>query len=171
MSSLTWQCQIWHLTMFVIVSSYVHVSPSLNMLHLVLFLAYSEHNPAKHLIPSKLVEFISLKQIMRTNIFIATWFTEMLVVNVVINDHQQRPILGILMSLQLAHLSIQLQTSRLQHVCHQDPSLRMSQDLLPGHRSRSWWQHHEGHLLPDGLEVTSAHMVGKPPTKPHQLQG
>ena len=70
MSSLTWQCQIWHLTMFVIVSSYVHVSPSLNMLHLVLFLAYSEHNPANHLIPPKLVEFVSLKQIMCRNIFI-----------------------------------------------------------------------------------------------------
>ena len=120
------------------ISSYIHVSQSLHMLHLVLFLAYSEHNPAKHLKPPKLVEFVSSKKIMFRNIFILTLFTKMLVVNVVINDHQQRPILGILMSLQLAHLSIQLQTSRLQHVCHQDPSLRMSQDLLPGHRSRSW---------------------------------
>ena len=29
MSSSTWQCQIWHLTMFIMVSSYIHVSPSL----------------------------------------------------------------------------------------------------------------------------------------------
>ena len=72
MSSSTWQCQIWHLTVFIVVSSYIHVSSSLHTLHLVLFLAYSEHNPAKHLIPPKLVEFISLKQIMGTNIFIAT---------------------------------------------------------------------------------------------------
>ena len=28
-SSSTWQCQIWHLTMFIMVSSYIHVSPSL----------------------------------------------------------------------------------------------------------------------------------------------
>ena len=29
MSSSTWQCQIWHLTMFIMVSSYIHISPSL----------------------------------------------------------------------------------------------------------------------------------------------
>ena len=28
-SSSTWQCQIWHLTIFIMVSSYIHVSPSL----------------------------------------------------------------------------------------------------------------------------------------------
>ena len=28
-SSSTWQCLIWHLTMFIMVSSYIHVSPSL----------------------------------------------------------------------------------------------------------------------------------------------
>ena len=58
MSSSTWQCKIWHLTMFIMVLYYIHVSPSLYMLHLMLFLAYSEHNPAKHLKPSELVEFV-----------------------------------------------------------------------------------------------------------------
>ena len=61
------------------------------MLHLVLFIAYFVHNPAKHLKPPKLVEFVSLKQIMHRNIFIPTLFTEMLVVNIVINDHQHTP--------------------------------------------------------------------------------
>ena len=61
------------------------------MLHLVLFRAYFGHNPAKHLKPPKLVEFISLKQIMHRNIFIPTIFTKKLVVNVVINNHQQPP--------------------------------------------------------------------------------
>jgi len=70
MSSSTWQCQIWNLTMFMVVSSYIHVSQSLHMLHLVLFLAYSERNLAKHFRPPKLVEFVSLKQIMHRNIFI-----------------------------------------------------------------------------------------------------
>ena len=76
--------------MFMVVSSYIHVSQSLRMLHLVLFLAYSEYNPAKHLKPPKLVEFVSLKQIMHKNMFIPTLITEKLVVDVVINDHQQR---------------------------------------------------------------------------------
>jgi hypothetical protein len=70
-------------------SSYVHVSPFLRLLLLVLFLAYSEHNPAKHLKPPKLVEFIGSKKIMHRIIFIPTLFTEMLVVDVIINDHQQ----------------------------------------------------------------------------------
>jgi len=48
--------------MFVVVSSYILVSQSLHMLHLVLFLAYSEHNLTKHLKPPKLVEFVSLKE-------------------------------------------------------------------------------------------------------------
>ena len=61
------------------------------MLHLVLFLAHSEHNPAKHLKPPKLMEFVSLTQIMHRNIFIPTLFTEMMVVNIVINDHQHTP--------------------------------------------------------------------------------
>ena len=69
-SSSTWKCQIWHLTMFIVVPSYIHVSQSLHMLHLVLFLAYSERNLAKHFRPPKLVEFVSLKQIMHRNIFI-----------------------------------------------------------------------------------------------------
>ena len=90
MSSSTWQCQIWNLTMFVVVSSYIHVSQSLHMLHLVLFLAYSEHNLTKHLKPPKLVEFVSLKQIMHKNMFIPTLITEKLVVDVVINDHQHQ---------------------------------------------------------------------------------
>jgi len=60
------------------------------MLHLVLFIAYFVHNPAKHLKPPKLVEFVSLKQIMHKNMFIPTLITEKLVVDVVINDHQQR---------------------------------------------------------------------------------
>ena len=88
-SSSTWKCQILHLTMFIMVSYYIHVSPSLHMLHLVLFLANYEHNPTKHLKPPKLVEFVSSKKIMYRNIFILTLFTKMLVVNVVINDHQQ----------------------------------------------------------------------------------
>ena len=75
--------------MFIMVPSYIHVSPSLHMLHLVLFLAYYEHNPAKHLKPPKLVEFVSLKQIMHRNMFIPTLFSDKLVVDVVINDHQQ----------------------------------------------------------------------------------
>jgi hypothetical protein len=70
-------------------SSYVHVSPFLHLLLPVLFLAYSEHNPPKHLKPPKLVEFISSKQILHRTIFIPTLFTEMLAVDVVINDHQQ----------------------------------------------------------------------------------
>jgi hypothetical protein len=56
----------------------------------MLFPAYSEHNPTKHLKPPKLVEFVSSNKIMHRNIFIPTLFTEMLVVDVVINDHQQR---------------------------------------------------------------------------------
>ena len=28
-SSSTWKCQIWHLTIFIMVSSYIHISPSL----------------------------------------------------------------------------------------------------------------------------------------------
>jgi hypothetical protein len=59
------------------------------MLHLVLFLAYSEHNPAKNLKPTKFVEFVSTKLIMHRNIFVPTLFTKMLVVDVVINDYQQ----------------------------------------------------------------------------------
>jgi methylase of polypeptide subunit release factors len=59
------------------------------MLHLVLFPAYSEHNPAKHLKPPKLMEFVSSRLIMHRNIFIPTLFTEMLVVDVVIYNHQQ----------------------------------------------------------------------------------
>ena len=89
-SSSTWQCKIWHLTIFIMVSSYTHVSSSLRTLHLVLFLAYSKHNPAKHLKPQKLVKFVSLKQIMHRNIFFPTLFTKMFVVNVVINDHQHK---------------------------------------------------------------------------------
>ena len=77
--------------MFIVVPSYIHVSQSLHMLHLVLLLAYSEHNPAKHLKPPKLMEFVSLTQIMHRNIFIPTIFTEKLVVDVVINNHQQLP--------------------------------------------------------------------------------
>jgi hypothetical protein len=73
--------------MFLMVSSYVHVSSFLHMLHLVLFSAYSEHNPAKHLKPPKLVEFVSSRLIMHRNIFIPFLFTEMLVFDVVINDH------------------------------------------------------------------------------------
>ena len=88
--SSTWQCKIWHLTMFIMVSSYTYVSSSLRTLHLVLFLAYSKHNPAKHLKPQKLVKFVSLKKIMHRNIFFPTLFTKMLVVNVVINDHQHK---------------------------------------------------------------------------------
>ena len=72
-------------------SSYVHVSPSFNMRHLVLFLAYSEPSPAKHLKPPKLVKFVNLKQIMHRNIFIPTLFTKMSDINAVINDHQKHP--------------------------------------------------------------------------------
>ena len=60
-SSSTWKCQSWHLTMFIMVSSYIHVSPSLEMLYFVLFLAYSEHYPAKHVKPPKLVEFVRIR--------------------------------------------------------------------------------------------------------------
>jgi methylase of polypeptide subunit release factors len=60
------------------------------MLHIVLFLTYSKHNPAKDLKPPKLVEFVSSKLTMHRNIFIPTLFTEMLVVDVVINDCQQQ---------------------------------------------------------------------------------
>ena len=58
------------------------------MLHLVLFLAYSEHNHAKHLKLPKLVKFVILKQIIHRNMFVPTLFIEKLVVDVVINDHQ-----------------------------------------------------------------------------------
>ena len=74
-----------------VVSSYIHVSQSLHMLHLVLFLAYFENNPVKHLKPPKLVKFVSLKQIMHRNMFIPTLFIKKLVVDVVINNHQQPP--------------------------------------------------------------------------------
>ena len=70
------------------------------MLHLVLFLAYSEHNPAKHLKAPKLVDFFSIKQIMHRNMFIPTLFTEKLVVDVVINDHQHTPKLKPLLILE-----------------------------------------------------------------------
>ena len=76
--------------MFMVVSSYIHVSQSLRMLYLVLFLAYSEHNHAKHLKLPKLVKFVILKQIIHRNMFVPTLFIEKLVVDVVINDHQQR---------------------------------------------------------------------------------
>jgi len=36
---------------------------SFHMLHLVLFLAYFQHNPAKYLIPPKLMELISLNKL------------------------------------------------------------------------------------------------------------
>jgi len=61
------------------------------MRHLVLFLAYSEPSPAKHLKPPKLVKFVNLKQIMHRNIFIPTLFTKMSDINAVINDHQKHP--------------------------------------------------------------------------------
>jgi hypothetical protein len=83
-----WKSDNKRLSMFLMVPSYVHVSPFLHLLILVLFHAYSEHNPTKHLKPPKLVEFFSSKLIMHCNIFIPTLFTEKLVVDVVINDHQ-----------------------------------------------------------------------------------
>ena len=70
------------------------------MLHSVLFLAYFEHKPAKHLKPPKLVEFVSLKQIMHINMFIPTLFIDKLVVDVVINDHQHTPKLRSLLVLE-----------------------------------------------------------------------
>ena len=101
--------------MLIVVSSYIHVSQSLHMLHLVLLLAYSEHNPAKHLKPPKLVEFISLKQIMHRNIFIPTLFIEKLVVDFVINDHQHTPKLRSLLSGSgVASMSNVLQVSSVQ---------------------------------------------------------
>ena len=114
-SSSTWQWQIWHLAMLIVVSSYIHVSQSLHMLHLVLLLAYSEHNPAKHLKPPKLVEFISLKQIMHRNIFIPTLFIEKLVVDFAINDHQHTPKLrSLLGGSGVASMSNVLQVSSVQ---------------------------------------------------------
>ena len=86
--------------MFIMVSSYTYVSSSLRTLHLVLFLAYSKHNPAKHLKPPKLVKFVSLKQIMHINMFIPTLFIDKLVVDVVINDHQHTPKLKPLLVLE-----------------------------------------------------------------------
>ena len=48
---------------FAMVSYYIHVSPSLHMLHLVLFLAYFQYSPTKYLKPPKLVELISLNKL------------------------------------------------------------------------------------------------------------
>ena len=70
------------------------------MLHLVLFLAYSEHNPTNHLKPPQLVEFVRIRQNMYGTWCKAQFILEKLTVKMGNNGRQQPPKLELLLVLE-----------------------------------------------------------------------